>query len=99
MDLCIGEVGLDWEVALRMTWGNLWRAITGYWIRQEREWDRTRTVTAMLYNLNRSKRQPYKPPHRIMPLAIDKIGKRKFEWDEEKYQKFEKALDAWGLRK
>lgn len=99
MDLCLGEVGLDWETAKRLTWGNLWRTIYGYWIRQERDWDRTRTVVAMQYNTHRGKRQPYKPPHRIMPLAIDRMGRISQEWTEEKYQYFEDALEAWGLNK
>ncbi len=99
MDLCLGEVGMDKDVMLRMTWGDLWRTICGYWIRQDREWDRSRTVITMQYNLQRSKRQPYKPPHRVMPLAIDKMGKQKYEWTNEKFDQFEKALDAWGLRK
>lgn len=99
MDLCLGEVGLEKNVFLRMTWGNLWRTIYGYWIRQEREWDRTRTILAMHYNANRSKRQPYKSPQRIMPLAIDKMGRQTQEWTEEKYKYFEEALDKWGLNK
>lgn len=99
MDLCLGEVGLDKDTMLRMTWGNLWRTIYGYWIRDDREWDRTRTINAMLYNINRGKRQPYKPPHRIMPLAIDKMGAVKYEWDDEKHEKFNQALKAWGLDK
>lgn len=99
MDLCLGEIGMDKNVMLRMTWADLWRAIYGHWIRQEREWDRTRTVLSMLYNTKRARRQPYKPPHRMMPLAIDKMGKTKYEWDEEKHEKFDKALKAWGLDK
>jgi hypothetical protein len=99
MDLALGEVGLDREVMLRMTWGDLWRTIYGYWIRQDREWDRNRTIVAMLYNRSRSKRQPYKPPHRIMPLAIDRMGVQAQEWTEEKYEKFDQALKAWGLDK
>ncbi len=99
MDLCLGEVGLEKDVFLRMTWGNLWRTIYGHWIRQEREWDRTRTIVAMQYNTHRSKRQPYKPPHRIMPLAIDRMGRQTQEWTEEKYKYFEDAKEAWGLNK
>jgi spermidine/putrescine-binding protein len=99
MDLCLGELRMDKEVVLRMTWGNLWRVIYGYWIGQEREWDRTRTLMAVIINKNRSRKQPYKPPHRIMPLAIDKMGKDKLEWDEEKFQKFEAAQKSWGLNK
>ena len=99
MDLCLGEIRMDKAVMLRMTWGDLWRVIYGYWIREEREWDRTRSLLAMTYNVNRNKRQPYKPPHRIMPLAIDKMGQTKYEWDEQKYEKFDQALAAWGLDK
>ena len=98
MDLCLGEVGLKKDEMLCMTWGDLWRTIFGYWIRQEREWDRTRTLMALLYNQRRGKRNPYKSPHRIMPLAIDKMGAQKYEWDEEKYQKFEQAKEAWKFK-
>jgi len=99
MDLCLGEVGLEESEILRMKWGDLWRVISGYWIRQEREWDRTRTLMALQYNQRRGKRNPYKSPQRLMPLAIDKMGHEKMEWDEEKYQKFEAAQQAWGLNK
>jgi len=99
MDLALGEVGLSKDVFLRMTWGNFWRTVYGYWIRQEREWDRTRTVMATIINKNRSKKTPHKKPERIMPLAIDKMMLSKYEWDEEKYQKFDQAMEAWGLNK
>jgi len=61
--------------------------------------DRTRTVVAMLYNLNRGKKRAYKKPEKIMPLAIDYMYRFKLEWTEEKYQEFDKALKAWGLTK
>ena len=99
MDLALGEVGLTKDVFLRMTWGNLWRTIYGYWIRQERDWDRTRTLMATIVNKNRKKTAPYRKPERLMPLAIDKMGESKYEWTEEKYQKFDQALEAWGLNK
>ena len=100
MDLCLGEVGMDKGVMLRMTWADLWRTINGYWIRQDREWDRTRTVVAMIYNMHRNpKKQPHKRPHKMMPLAIDKMGKQKLEWDADKYATYHKAIHAWGLDK
>ena len=99
MDLALGEVGLSKDVFLRMTWGNLWRKIYGYWIRQDREWDRTRVIVAAIVNKNRSKKTPYKKPERIMPLAIDKMGMSKYEWTDEKYEKFDQALKAWDLNK
>jgi len=99
MDLALGEVGLSRDVFLRMTWGNLWRTIYGYWIRQDREWDRTRTVVAAIVNKNRSKKSVYKKPERILPLAIDKMRLSKYEWDDEKFEKFDQALKAWGLDK
>ena len=80
-----------------MTWGNLWRMITGYWIRQDREWDRTRTLLAMMYNTSRGKRRSAKTPQRILPLAIDRMGKEKLEWTEETYNKFEEALEVWDF--
>ena len=99
MDLALGEVGLSKEEFYRSTWGDLWRKIYGYWIRQDREWDRTRTVVAAIVNKNRPKTRPYKKPERILPLAIDKMRLSKYEWDEEKYAKFDQALGAWGLNK
>lgn len=99
MDLALGEAGLDREIVLRSTWGDLWRMIHGHWIRQDREWDRTRTVLAMLYNTHRGKRQKAITPQRILPLAIDRIGRGKAVWTEKKYKKFEKAQKAWGLIK
>ena len=92
-------MGLKKEEFLRMTWGNLWRTIYGYWIRQDRKWDRTRTIMATIYNKNRPKTRPYKKPERLMPLTIDKMKLSKYEWDEEKFEKFDQAMEAWGLNK
>jgi len=99
MDLALGEVGLSKDVFLRMTWGNLWRTIYGYWIRQEREWDRTRTVMAAIVNKNKPKTRAYKKPERLLPLAIDKMMLDKYEWTDEKKEKFEQALKAWDFDK
>lgn len=82
-----------------MTWGELWRTIYGYWIRQEREWDRTRTIVAVLYNVNRGKKRAAKRPNKVMPLAIDRMRLSELEWTQELYDEFERALEAWGLKK
>lgn len=97
MDLALGEVGLSKDAALRMTWGDLWRTIYGYWIRQDREWDRTRTLVAMLYNINRGKNRAAKRPQKIMPLAIDHLGRERMEWTEERKDEYKRALEAWDF--
>ena len=79
-----------------MTWGDLWRTIYGYWIRQDREWDRTRTIVAMQYNTHRGKNQAPKKPQQIIPLAIDGM-KKKRSFDKESKDRVKQALKAWDF--
>ena len=96
MDIAIGELGLDRDQTLRMTWGDLWRRIYGYRINQDKEWDRTRHIVAIIYNTHRGKGQAAKKPQRMLPLPIDRMHKR-LEWTEEDYNKYEQALKAWDF--
>lgn len=65
-------------------------------ISEDKKWNRTRHILAMMYNQNRGKRA-YKRPHQLMPLTIDKIGRKGRQWTKAKYEIYEKALKAWGL--
>lgn len=97
MDLGLGELKLKRAEILRMTWGDFWRVVVGHRITQDQAWDRTRQLVAIIYNTNRDpKRTAAKSPSRLIPLAIDKMG-RKLEWTEDKYQDFERALIAWDF--
>jgi len=96
MDLALGELGLTREAVYRMTWGDLTRAIYGHRIREDRHWDRTRHIMALIYNTRKGKRQSAKKPSKLMPLAIDRMHKR-LEWTEEHTAQFNKALSAWDF--
>jgi len=96
MDLALGELGMDREKVLRMSWADFWRTAYGYWIRRDQQWDRTRHILAMLYNVNRGKGRAAKKPRDIYPLVMDRMGRRRLQWTEAKKEKYEQALYAWG---
>lgn len=98
MDLALGEVGMKKDDMLRMSWGDLWRTIYGYWIRDDRQWDRTRHILAMIYNVNRnSKKQRARKPHEMIPLAIDGVDRKKRKWSKKNTEQYNKALKAWDF--
>jgi len=66
-------------------------------IREDHAWDRTRHLVAIIYNQNRGKR-PYRKPSQLYPLTIDRLGRKGREWTKDKYQEFERAREAWGLK-
>lgn len=60
-----------------MTWADYNRFAYGKIKKDTKEWEHTRTVISMLYNINVTKKQDQRSPDKIIPLWTDKIGKPK----------------------
>lgn len=74
-----------------LTWVEFEGIIKGYEARQESEWQRTRTIYALLYNIN-SKRQ--KSAKELIPLPSDKIIDIKIDIEKAR-ERFEYLKEKW----
>jgi hypothetical protein len=98
MDLALGEVGLKREEVLRMRWGDLWRTIYGYWIRQDKENNRARQIVTVIWNANRKPKTLAKRPRDLWPLATDYLkGRNKQEWTDEDTERYNEAVKRWDM--
>lgn len=60
-----------------MTWADYNRYAYGHIKKQTKQWEHTRSLIAMLYNSNVTKKIDQKSPDKIMPLWTDRLGKPK----------------------
>jgi len=60
-----------------MTWADYNRLLYGHIKKETKQWEHTRSILAMLYNANVSKKTDQKSPDKLMPLWTDNLGKPK----------------------
>jgi hypothetical protein len=90
-DIGLVELGLDYDIFLDMTPKAFVIEQMKHNRKQERNWEKTREILAMIYNtapgkkINKSGRQ-------IIPLEIDKKT-TKVEWDDDFARKI---INAWN---
>jgi hypothetical protein len=67
-----GELGLKpWEF-WELTWPEYDDCRSGYGLRQEREWDRTRHIMTIIHNVNCSKKSQQLRPDQLIRLSWDR---------------------------
>jgi hypothetical protein len=59
-----------------MTWSNYQRVVIHHYKREASEWDRTRVLASLILNTNVGKAHQ-KTPMQLMPLWIDKFGRKR----------------------
>jgi hypothetical protein len=59
-----------------MTWSNYQRVVIHYYKQEAKEWDMTRVLASLILNTNVS-RQHQKTPMQLIPLWIDKFGRKR----------------------
>jgi hypothetical protein len=83
-----------------MTWADYNRLVYGHIKRDTKKWEHTRTIIAMMYNTNVSKKHDQKTPDKILPLWTDNLGKVKKPKLEpvtrEQFDEVVKKLDSNG---
>lgn len=83
-----------------MTWADYNRLVYGHIKRDTKKWEHTRTIIAMMYNTNVSKKHDQKTPDKILPLWTDNLGKVKKPKLEpvtrEQFHEVVKKLDSNG---
>jgi hypothetical protein len=83
-----------------MTWADYNRLVYGHIKRETKQWEHTRTIIAMMYNTNVTKKHDQKTPDKILPLWTDNLGKvKKPKLDpitKEQFDEVVKKLDSNG---
>lgn len=78
-----------------MSWADLQRIIHGYQIREDKAWQRTRAIVAMIYNRS-VKKGGQKKPEQLIPLAIDRAHRPKMT--EDKKRQIREAQKRWKFK-
>jgi hypothetical protein len=90
----LGELGLKpWEFDC-LTWEEYHLITKGYFIRQAREWERTRQIYWVLYNANVKKEHIKRSPEDCYSLITDKKGLTTRKKNEDYISRLKKAKEA-----
>lgn len=89
----VGRLGLDKDAFFNMTWCEYDARVIGYWEQEQEEWDRTRSVIAMVRNTV-VKQSDQKTPQELVPLPKDKYMTSKPKSSVSQFEKAKRRLGA-----
>lgn len=91
LDTAVIDLGLLPHIFWSLTLVDFYRLVLNFYLKEAREWDRTRNVIAIIHNTNVEKKHQ-KKVNILMPMWIDKLEKiqkiNKFKSDQEKAKLF-----------
>lgn len=71
IDFYIGQVGIDPDKFWSYTWKENHLLGESYLIQQNLDWERTRFISSMIYNVNCTKKSQMIPPDKLFSLPQD----------------------------
>jgi hypothetical protein len=71
LSFALGELGLEEEKFNKMSWEDYCYKSHGYFIRQSRQWEHTRSIMWVIFNANCHAKHQKKSPEDLFPLLTD----------------------------